>query len=74
MKRIFSMFQQEIKFDCLVLAIFQSFYRFVIYIFDKLAPLPLANKLTVLHEALHEKNEDHFVIKHITVVMNTFIR
>ena len=28
-----------IKFDCLFLAIFQSFYWFVSFIFDKLAPL-----------------------------------
>ena len=31
------MFYQAIKFDRLVLAIFQSFYLFVNYIFDKLA-------------------------------------
>ena len=31
------MFQQAIKFDGLVLAIFQSFHWFMIYIFGKLA-------------------------------------
>ena len=30
------MVQQAIKFDCLVLAIFQSFYWFVSYIFDEI--------------------------------------
>ena len=38
MKAKFSMFQQAVKFDSLVLANFQSFYWFVSYIFDKLAP------------------------------------
>ena len=32
------MFQQVIKFDYLVLAIYQSVYWFMINIFDKLAP------------------------------------
>ena len=32
------MFQLAIKFDCLVLARFQIFYWFVIYIFGKLEP------------------------------------
>ena len=38
MKRIFSMFQQAIKFNFLEVASFQSSYWFVIYIFGKLAP------------------------------------
>ena len=33
------MLQQAIKVDCLVLAIFKSFYWFESYIFDKLVPL-----------------------------------
>ena len=32
------MFQRAIKFDCLVLVIFQNFYWFVSYIFDELVP------------------------------------
>ena len=40
MKPVFSIFHQAIKFDRLFLAIFQSFYWFVSFIFDKLA-LPL---------------------------------
>ena len=40
MKPIFSLFQQAIEFDRLFLAIFQSFYWFVSYNFDKLAPFP----------------------------------
>ena len=38
MKAKFRTFLQAIKFDCLVLATFQSFCWFVSYIFDKLAP------------------------------------
>ena len=38
MKAKFSIYQRAIKFDGLVLANFQSFYWFVSYIFDKLAP------------------------------------
>ena len=37
------MFQQAIKIDCLISAIFQSFYQFVSYIFGKLA-LPSPSK------------------------------
>ena len=36
----FSIFTPAIKFDCLVLAIFQSFYLIVIFNFDKLSPTP----------------------------------
>ena len=37
---MFSIFTLAIKFDCLVLAIFQSFHLIVIFNFDKLAPTP----------------------------------
>ena len=37
----FSIFTLVIKFDCVFLAIFQSFHVFVSFIFDKLAPPPL---------------------------------
>ena len=39
-KPMFKIFTPTIKFDCLFLAIFQSFYRFVSFIFDKFAPSP----------------------------------
>ena len=38
MTRTFSIFTLAIKFDCLFLAIFQSFHLFVSFISDKLAP------------------------------------
>ena len=38
---MFSIFTLAIKFDCLFLAIFQSFDLFVSFIFDKLAPPPV---------------------------------
>ena len=38
MTPMFSIFTLAIKFDCLFLAIFQSFHLFVSFIFDKLAP------------------------------------
>ena len=38
MTLIFSIFTLAIEFDCLFLAIFQSFHVFVSFIFDKLAP------------------------------------
>ena len=38
MKSMFSIFTIAIKFDCLFLAIFQSFYWFVGFVFEKLAP------------------------------------
>ena len=38
MKPMFSIFALAIKFDCLFFTIFQSFYLFVGFIFDKLAP------------------------------------
>ena len=37
MTPMFSTFTLVIKFDCLFLTIFQSFYLFVSFIFDKLA-------------------------------------
>ena len=37
MTPMFSIFTLAIKFDCLFLAIFKSFYLFVSFIFDKLA-------------------------------------
>ena len=37
MKPMFSIFTLAIKFDCLFLAILQSFHWFVGFIFDKLA-------------------------------------
>ena len=39
MTPMFSIFILAIKFDCLFLTIFQSFYLFLSFIFDKLAPL-----------------------------------
>ena len=48
------MFQQAIKFDCLVLAIFQRFEWFVIYVFGKLVP-PF--QINVSKDAL-----DHFLV------------
>ena len=38
MTLMFSIFTLAIKFDCLILTIFQSFHLFVSFIFDKLAP------------------------------------
>ena len=38
MKPMFRIFTLVIKFNCLFLAIFQSFRKFVSFIFDKLAP------------------------------------
>ena len=38
MKPMFGIFTLAIKFDCLFLAIFQSFHWFVSFICDKLAP------------------------------------
>ena len=38
MTPMFSIFILAIKFDCLVLAIFQSFHLIVIFNFDKFAP------------------------------------
>ena len=40
MTPMFSIFTLWIKFDCLILAIFQSCHVFVTFIFDKLPPLP----------------------------------
>ena len=40
MTPLFSIFTLAIKFDCLFLSIFQSFYLFVSSIFDKLTPPP----------------------------------
>ena len=49
------MFQQAIKFDCLVMAILQSYYWFVSYnIFDKLAP---PSKYCIPKDALN-----HFLV------------
>ena len=39
-KPIFCIFTLAIKFDCLFFGIFQSFYWFVTFMFDKLAPSP----------------------------------
>ena len=55
MSPIFSIFTLAIKFDCLFLTIFQSFYLFVSSIFDKLA-LPLwiyVAKNVLNHYLLH---------------------
>ena len=41
MTPMFSIFTLAIKFDCLVLVIFQSFYIVMSFIFDKLAPSTL---------------------------------
>ena len=38
MTPMFSIFTLAIKFDCSFVTIFQSFYLFVGFIFDKLAP------------------------------------
>ena len=43
MKPMFRIFTLVIKFNCLFLAIFQSFRKFVSFIFDKLAPPPRIN-------------------------------
>ena len=40
MTPMFSIVTLAIKFDCLVLAIFQSFHLFMSFYFDKLAPPP----------------------------------
>ena len=40
MTPLFSIFTLAIKFDCVFLTIFQSFYLFVSSIFDTLASLP----------------------------------
>ena len=40
MTPMFSIFTLAIKFDGLFLMIFQSFYLFVSFVFDKLAPPP----------------------------------
>ena len=40
MTPMFNIFTLAIKFDCLVLAIFQSFHLIVIFNIDKLAPTP----------------------------------
>ena len=40
---MFSIFTLAIKFDCLLLTIFQSFDLFVGFIFDELAPPPPLN-------------------------------
>ena len=37
---MFGIFTLAIKFDCLLLGIFKSFWWFVTLIFDELAPLP----------------------------------
>ena len=41
MTPMFSIFTLAIKFDCLLLTIFESFHLFVGFILDKLAPPPL---------------------------------
>ena len=54
MKPLFSIFTLAIKFDCIFLAIFQSFHELVSFIFDKLA---LPNILYVSKDALN-----HFLV------------
>ena len=54
MKPMFSNFTIAIKIDCLFLAIFQSFYWLVSFIFDKLAPPP---RIYVSKDALN-----HFLV------------
>ena len=51
MKPMFSIFTQTMKFDCLFLAIFQSFSWFVSFIFEKLAlpPTEYASKDIINH-------------------------
>ena len=51
----FSIFTLAIKFDCIFLNIFQSFYLFVGFIFDKLAPLIkiYVSKDVLNHHLLH---------------------
>ena len=44
---MFSIFTLTIKFDSLFLAIFQSFYLFVISIFDKLASAKYMFQITI---------------------------
>ena len=38
MTPVFNILTLAIKYDCLILTIYQSFYLFVSFIFDKLAP------------------------------------
>ena len=51
---MFGIFTLAIKFDCLFLGIFQSFYWFVTFIFDKLAtPWIYVSKDALNHFLVH---------------------
>ena len=55
MTPMFSIFTLAIKFDDLFLTIFQSFYLFVSFVFDKLAPPPwiYVSKDVLNHYLIH---------------------
>ena len=55
MTPMFSIFTLAIKFDCLVLTIFQSFHLIVIFNFVKLAPTPW---IYVLKDVLNHYSVD----------------
>ena len=55
MTPMFSIFTLALKFDCLVLAIFQSFHLIVIFDFDKFAPTP---SIYVLKDVLNHYSVD----------------
>ena len=57
MTPMFSIFTLPIKFDCLFPTIFQSFYLFVSFIFDKLAPLwKCVSKDVLNHYLVHSSS------------------
>ena len=54
MTPMFSIFTPAIKFDCVFLTILQSFYLFVSFIFNKLAPPHIyASKDVLNHYLVH---------------------
>ena len=56
MTPMFSIFTLAIKFDCVFLTIFQSFYFFIRFIFNKLAPPPpkyMLQKMFLNHYLVH---------------------
>ena len=52
MTPMFRIFTLAIKFDCVFLTIFQSFYLFVSFIFNKLAPPQIYVSIDVLNHYL----------------------
>ena len=53
MTLMFSIFTFAIKFDCVFLTIFQSFYLFVSFIFNELPPLNICSKKILKHYLVH---------------------